>query len=97
MPMKNIQVVDGAENAAYDIFTATDEEFAMIFPVGQDVAFINEVLERGPRKALDDAFDRIWTRRILKCDVVGIHGLLFYELDFKKKYYPRRRDDDISR
>jgi hypothetical protein len=95
--MKNIQVVDGAENSAYDVFAATDEEFAMIFPAGQDVAFIGEVLERGPKKDLDKAFDRIWKRRLLKHDVVGIHGLLFYELDFKKKYYPRRRDDDIAR
>jgi len=57
--MKNIQVIDGADNAAYDIFAATDEEFAMIFPAGQDVAFISEVLNRGPKEALDDAFDRI--------------------------------------
>ena len=95
--MKNIQVVDGAENCAYDVFAATDEEFAMIFPADQDVAFIGEVLERGPKKDLDEAFDRIWKRRLSRQDVVGIHGLLFYELDFKKKYYPRRRDDDILR
>jgi hypothetical protein len=95
--MKNVQVVDGAGNCAYDVFAATDEEFAMIFPADQDVAFIGEVLERGPKKDLDEAFDRIWKRRLLRQDVVGIHGLLFYELDFKKKYYPRRRDDDILR
>lgn len=41
--MKNIQVFDGAENAVYDIFVATDEEFALIFPDGTDVAFIDEV------------------------------------------------------
>ena len=35
--MKNIQVIDGAENCVYDIFSATDEEFALIFEAGADV------------------------------------------------------------
>ena len=91
--MKNIQVIDGAENAVYDIFSATDEEFALIFPAGQDIAFINEVLARGPKAELDAALGRIWKRRIRKCDAVGIHGLLFYELDNKMQYYPTRTDE----
>ena len=41
--MRNIQVFDGAVNAVYDIFSATDEEFALIFPDGQDVAFIESM------------------------------------------------------
>ena len=47
--MKNIQVIDGAVNCVYDIFSATDEEFALIFPNGQDIAFIDEVYGRGDR------------------------------------------------
>jgi hypothetical protein len=62
--MKNIQVIDGAINSVYDIFAATDEEFALIFPGDQDVAFIDEVMARGPERDLDDAFERIWQRRI---------------------------------
>ena len=41
--VKKIQIFDGAENAVYDIFAATDEEFGLIFPSGTDVAFIDEV------------------------------------------------------
>jgi hypothetical protein len=92
--MKNVQVFDGAENSVYDIFSATDEEFALIFPVGEDVAFIDEVMARGPEQELDDAFNRIWKRRIAKRDAMGIHGLLFYELNHKKLYYPTRRDEE---
>lgn len=92
--MKNIQVVDGAENSVYDIFGATDEEFALIFPGGQDIAFIDEVMARGPEKTLDEAFTRIWSRRVLKRDAMGIHGTLFYELESKKQYYPTRKDDE---
>jgi hypothetical protein len=92
--MKNIQVIDGALNAVYDIFSATDEEFALIFPDGQDVAFIGEVQARGNGKKLDEALARIWRRRIPKREAMGIHGTLFYELDLKKQYYPTRRDEE---
>lgn len=92
--MKNIQVIDGAENCVYDIFAATDEEFALIFPLGQDVGFIGDVMERGPVDALNEAFSRIWERRVRKCDAMGIHGVLFYKLDEKKQYYPTRRDEE---
>ena len=92
--MKNIQVIDGAVNSVYDVFSATEEEFALIFPAGQDVAFIDEVLARGPRKEIDEAFAQIWKRRIPKRDAMGIHGLLFYELERKKPYYPTRKDEE---
>jgi len=92
--MKNIQVIDGAENAVFDIFSASDEEFALIFPDGQDIAFIDEVYARGNSDVLDDAFNKIWNRRIPKRDAHGIHGLLFYELDYKKVYYPTRKDEE---
>jgi hypothetical protein len=92
--MKNIQVIDGALNAVYDVFAATDEEFALIFPDGQDITFIGEVQSRGNKKELDEAFERIWRRRIPKRDAMGIHGTLFYELDHKKQYYPTRRDEE---
>jgi hypothetical protein len=80
----------------YDIFSATEEEFALIFPAGQDVAFIDEVLARGPEKELTDAFNRIWNRRVAKRDAMGIHGLLFYGLDHKKVYYPTRKDEEAA-
>lgn len=64
--MKNIQIIDGAENCVYDIFSATDEEFALIFPMGTDIAFIDEVYVREDAKLLDAAFANIWKRRIKK-------------------------------
>jgi hypothetical protein len=94
--MKNIQVFDGALNAVYDIFAVTDAEFRLIFPAGTDVAFIDDVLRtnKGRKKPLAAAFNRIWKRRIPKRDVVGIHGTLFYELAHKKVYYASRRDEE---
>jgi hypothetical protein len=93
--MKNIQVFDGAENSVYDIFGASEDDFALIFPDGQDVAFLDEVLARGPEQELEDAFKRIWQHRVVKRDAMGVHGLLFYEsLNDKKRYYPTRRDEE---
>lgn len=92
--MKNIQIIDGARNCVYDIFAATDEEFAAVFPGDQDIAFIDDVYARGDTPRLDRIFTEIWKRRIPKRDAMGIHGTLFYELDFKKPYYPTLRDEE---
>jgi hypothetical protein len=95
--MKNIQIIDGADNCAYDIFGATDEEFSQIFPeLGQDIAFIEELVERDDWPALDAIFRRIWTRRLEKKSVAGIHATIFYQLAFKRKYYPNKRETDLD-
>jgi hypothetical protein len=92
--MKNIQVIDGGINCVYDIFQATDEEFATIFQDGEDIAFIDEVIARSDETKLDQVFTALWKRRIKKIHAHGIHGILFYELNVKKDYYPTRRDEE---
>jgi len=92
--VKNIQVFDGADNAVYDIFSATDEEFALIFPNDTDVAFIDEVYQQQSPQALNEAFTGIWKRRLPKRQAMGIHGMLFYGCEHKKVYYPTRRDEE---
>jgi hypothetical protein len=92
--MKNIQIIDGAENCVYDIFAATDDEFSLIFPNGTDIAFIEEVYAKGDEQALDAAFNNIWKRRVRKRDAQGIHGIVFYELPDKMVYYPTRKDEE---
>ncbi|MBT2746008.1 MULTISPECIES: hypothetical protein [unclassified Lysobacter] len=66
----------------------------MIFPEGQDVAFIDEVLARHPSETLDPVFARLWRNRLAKRDANGIHGLLFYRLEEKKVFYPDRIDEN---
>lgn len=92
--MKNIQIIDSAINCAYDIFAATDEEFKKIFPDNTDIAFIDEVYARENEIEIDIVFNNIWRRPIKKSQAHGIHGILFYELDKKKAFYPNRRDED---
>ena len=44
--MKNIQVIDGAANATFSIFQATEDEFAVIFPDWRELEIANEFIER---------------------------------------------------
>ena len=92
--MKNIQIIDGAQNCVYDIFSATDDEFALVFSEGRDIAFIDEIYAEGDSQLLDVAFKNIWQRRVKKSEAKGIHGIIFYELEKKKVYYQTRRDEE---
>ena len=73
--MKNIQIIDGAENTVYDIFQATDDEFAVIFPDGTDLAFSDEISDRADEQSLIALFTEIWKRQIPKKDAHGMHGM----------------------
>lgn len=92
--MKNIQVIDGADNCVYDIFAATDREFALIFPNGQDVEFIDDFVGRVGEKQAKKVLDAMWKRQRNKKEISGLHGTLFYELDFKKQYYPTKKQKE---
>jgi hypothetical protein len=92
--MKNIQVIDGAINSAFDIFAASDEEFAAIFPGGEDIAFIDDIQTREDNDpSLVDIFTQVYKRRVPKRDAMGIHGVIFFDVD-RKKHYPTRRDEE---
>ncbi len=34
--MKNIQVIDGATNCVYDVFSSSEAEFRLLFPEGSE-------------------------------------------------------------
>jgi hypothetical protein len=92
--MKNIQVIDGAVNCVYDIFAATDDEFESLFAPNTDIAFIDEIFANGDKARLAEVFNALWTRPVAKSHANGIHGIIFYELEEKKQFYPTRRDEE---
>lgn len=92
--MKNIMVIDGAENCVYDIFATPDGDFALIFPDGTNIAFIEDIERRADAEVVFEALKRTWPNRIPKREAVGIHGIVFYELYAKRKYYPTLRDEE---
>ena len=92
--MKNIQVIDGADNCVYDIFAAPEEVFDLVFASGTDVAFAEELEKRSDADHIAKALATIWAKRVPKSQVQGIHGTLFYGLIAKRKYYPTLRDEE---
>jgi len=94
--MKNIQIIDDADNCVFDIFQATEEEFLLIFPNQTNIAFSEDVWANNNSEALKTTFSNIWQRPIRKVDAMGIHGTLFYGLQEKKKYYPTLKDEEAS-
>ena len=90
---KNVQVIDGAMNCTYSIYAFTDEQFALLFPEeGQDVEFIEDAWKRLSKKQRKRAFSGAWTRPVRKPDAQGIHGTLFYGLDYKKELTVKWRE-----
>jgi hypothetical protein len=86
--MKNIQIMDGAQNATFSIFQATDDEFDAIFPNGQDMEFIEDFVARVGDDRAEKILSPIWERPILKSQIQGLHGTLFYEWEKRRKHYP---------
>lgn len=86
--MKNIQVIDGAVNATFSVFQASDEEFALIFPDGRDMEFVEDLIDRLGERQAGQVLGSIWDRPILKRDIQGLHGTLFYDWADRKAHYP---------
>ncbi len=92
--MKNIQIIDAAINCVYDIFQISNDGFNLIFKEDADVAFIEDLEVSDDWVKIMPYLSEMWTRRIPKKDVNGIHGVLFYQLLEKKKYYPSLKDEE---
>jgi hypothetical protein len=93
--MKNIQVIDGAVNCTYSIYSATEGEFDVIFPDGRDIEFDDDLVGRIGAAEATTLLGKIWERPVDKKEVNGIHGTLFFELGYKKKYYPTKKDAEM--
>ena len=92
MNVKNIQIIDGGVNATFNIFQATDDEFATIFPgPGQDIEVVEEYFTRVGEAEAKKTLSGLWERPIYKHDVQGIHGTLYYNHKEKAKYLPKSR------
>lgn len=96
--MKNIQIVDSAENCTYSVYEITDEQFAILFPNGSDLEFVEDVEQRLGKDEFLRLHSALWERPIEKTSINGIHGTLFYGLvDVKRRFYPNKRFYDDSR
>jgi hypothetical protein len=83
-----VQIIDGAVNATFSVFQASEEEFEAIFPNGRDMEFIEDFIQRIGERNADAILSAIWERPILKRDAQGLHGTLFYGWADRREHYP---------
>jgi hypothetical protein len=92
--MKNVQVIDDADNCTFPIFQFTEAQFELVFQnEAQDIAFIDEVLAALSDEQEALAFEGVWDRPISKSEIVGLHGTLFYGFAKKSKHFPASRTE----
>ena len=91
--MKNVQIIDGALNATFSIFQATDEEFSIIFPDGRDIEVADDLVERVGEVEAGRVLAPLWQRPILKRDAMGIHGTLYYDAEERREFLPPSRKE----
>ncbi|MCZ8545316.1 hypothetical protein OOJ09_14075 [Mesorhizobium qingshengii] len=89
--MKNIQIIDGALNATFSVFQATEEEYAAIFPDGRDMELAEDLFERLGDDEAGRVLAPLWGRPILKRDALGIHGTLFYNNGYRRGHIPQSK------
>lgn len=95
--MKNIQVIDGADNATFSLFQATEGEYAKLFADGVDMDLIEDVIDRLGDDRAGEILMAIWERPVLKRDANGLHGTLFYDWAARRRHLPAtKREVDLD-
>jgi hypothetical protein len=91
--MKNVLTIDGANNATFSVFQATEEEFSAIFPGQCDMELIEDLIERLGEIEAGRVIAPLWGRPILKRDAMGIHGTLFFDNEHRSIPSSKREVD----
>lgn len=95
--MKNVQIIDGAENCSFSICAIPEREFQRLFPgENQDVEFIEDSVERLGEGAVGSIMKLAKQEVLNKAEVKGIHGTLFIGLPERRAFYPNRRAADVD-
>jgi len=96
--LRNIQIIDNADNATFGVFQATDDEFSQIFPaIGQDMEIAEDFVRRVGEAHANLIFNAIWERPILKRDINGIHGTLYFNYQSRRRHMPTsKREVDLD-
>lgn len=98
--MKNVQIIDGSDNATFSVFRATDDEFDYLFPgPGQDIELVEDFISRHHEKFASETLRNLWLRPIHKTEVQGVDGTLFYGYSDKRHHLPASKceiDRDVS-
>ncbi|MEM7173264.1 MAG: hypothetical protein AAF530_24085 [Pseudomonadota bacterium] len=95
--MKNIQIIDGADNCTYSLYAAEEKDFELMFPNGNDIEFVEDFLERLGEEDGSELLGRIWENPIDRSRANGIQGTLFYDSLRKREYFACKKWRNIDR
>ena len=94
---RNIQVIDGAGNCTYSVFSAGEEAFNTLFPgEGQDIEYAEDFFDRAGEVEAERILKDLWDHPVHKPDVQGLHGTLFFGLAARKAQFPSKRECDVD-
>ncbi len=97
MSVKYIQVIDRADNCYYPVYSVPETEYLELFPNGQDIEFNDELFDRLGSERANSILIPAWKNEIDdKSKIEGLHGTIFYQLEFKKSYYPTKKEDEMQ-
>jgi hypothetical protein len=77
--VKNIEIISSADASEHELFAATDEEFAVFFRPGENMAFLEKLAQRVPKVVLYAALSRVLARPVGPGPGIVTHAVLFYE------------------
>jgi hypothetical protein len=98
MDMKNIQVIDSAQNCSFSIYSVGEEDYRLIFSQpGQNVEFIEDLAKRVGSRRAGEIVMRATATRLDKADIAGLHGTLFIGMANRRAWYPNKRESDLDK
>lgn len=72
--MKNIEIVDGALNSRFEIYTVEDNVFDTLFPDEKDEVYLEDLSEELQNDTV--FWDQVYALEVERRLVQGIHGIL---------------------
>jgi hypothetical protein len=94
--MRNIQIIDGADNASYSVYAVSDGDFSVLFPAGTDIDFAGDLTTRIGLPEAGRILSPLWGNELDQAKICGIHGTIIYELLEKILYFPTRRSTELE-
>jgi hypothetical protein len=83
--MKNIEIVSSTDSAAHELFAATEEEFAVFFRPGENIAFLERLAQHVSKVQLYATLSRVLARPVGRAPGIAAHGILFYEQELGER------------
>ncbi len=97
--MRNVQVIDSAQNCSYSVYEVVEADFVALFNRhfdGQDVCFVEDLIDLYGETEAGSLLVRATRRRLDKQKITGIHGTLFVGLGHRRVYFPTRGELDLD-